>query len=577
MPNNDANPNLNVLLASTAPIDRFGPELRRNVLDRLDRLGNVTIRNVRALRLEDFGDRDSSSESWLRRQQILDEHISWCCEWTDVLILFPFDADNLARMLHGMTDNSLLMILRSWDVNKKVLLVPGMSTLMWENPMTKKQLSKIRRKWKWIQILQPVLWNCEEAVKTLPWDGSGELIEAVRTQVDLKTVGHDVNVAPGHTTTSNIAVGRRGPPLPPEIWTIIFDFAGDWELATALGVHTSLLTPNEWKQASSEAGPQSFMEKLEWALLTATFKDVKRLLEDNRPVRYLSRLCIKLILHFGNVRLLSYLEASHKDLFGATFGNTLIPDKASAVFGRVNVLEYWRTSPSFLEKKYTAEALDGASRSGFVHVLEWWRCSGLPLRYTEAALEQASSHGRIEVLEWWKNATEAQLNESSLPNTPASSDSAGIRPVSHQRLPALRLKPGKSVSYATQSGSLPVLKWWAQSGLPMPHQETVAKLASTHGHVQLLQYWHSLRGDKMLYDNQVLVGATKMGHRDVLEWWRQSGLRVEYKTCDIEEALEDGDEGPRGQEVKRWWARNGLNLGVGTTEWMMTKQLRSDI
>ncbi|KAK5049141.1 hypothetical protein LTR16_010994, partial [Cryomyces antarcticus] len=79
--------------------------------------------------------------------------------------------------------------------------------------------------------------------------------------------------------------------------------------------------------------------------------------------------------------------------------------------------------------------------------------------------------------------------------------------------------------------------------------------------------------DKMIFDNQVLVGATKMGHADVLEWWKNSGLRVEYKTCDVEEALEDGLEGRRGEEVRRWWARNGLNLGIGTSEWMKTKFL----
>jgi len=111
------------------------------------------------------------------------------------------------------------------------------------------------------------------------------------------------------------------------------------------------------------------------------------------------------------------------------------------------------------------------------------------------------------------------------------------------------------------------------SGIPFPHEDAVAKLASTHGHVEVLKVWHAVKGSKMIFDNQVLVGATKMGHVNVLEWWKQSGLRVEYKTCDIEEALEDGIEGRKGMEVRRWWARNGLNLGVGTSEWMKPKVL----
>ena len=90
------------------------------------------------------------------------------------------------------------------------------------------------------------------------------------------------------------------------------------------------------------------------------------------------------------------------------------------------------------------------------------------------------------------------------------------------------------------------------------HEETIAKLASTHGHTHILDYWRKLRGEKMLFDNQVLVGPTKMGHADVLEWWKRCGLRVEYKTCDIEEALEDGVEG-------RCWREREEMVGV---EWI---------
>jgi hypothetical protein len=62
-----------------------------------------------------------------------------------------------------------------------------------------------------------------------------------------------------------------------------------------------------------------------------------------------------------------------------------------------------------------------------------------------------------------------------------------------------------------------------------------------------------------------------------LQWWkdvsRKTGLRVEYKTCDIEEAMEDAVGGGGEGEVREWWGRNGLNLGVGTGEWMRVKSL----
>ena len=82
----------------------------------------------------------------------------------------------------------------------------------------------------------------------------------------------------------------------------------------------------------------------------------------------------------------------------------------------------------------------------------------------------------------------------------------------------------------------------------------------------------------MAFDNKVLIEPTKNGHVEVLEWWkafaRCGAGKVEYKTCDVEEALEDsvGSEG-KAYEVKKWWARNGLNLGVQVSEWTRVKAL----
>ncbi len=72
-------------------------------------------------------------------------------------------------------------------------------------------------------------------------------------------------------------------------------------------------------------------------------------------------------------------------------------------------------------------------------------------------------------------------------------------------------------------------------------------------------------------------------HIMVLDWWKayahgalpgmngRRAKRVEYKTMDIEEALEDtiGDQ----TTVRKWWAANGLNLGLETSEWMKSRYL----
>ncbi|KAF2009524.1 flavo protein [Aaosphaeria arxii CBS 175.79] len=579
MPANDRNRSLNILVAVTDPSSlKFGG----GIISRLQRVDNVSLKVIACCDLpssahinvpsclENVWHRYKSDEcakpEW--HESFMDTRVAEYCMWADLLVLAPLDAENITRMLHGFTNNLHLQILRSWDVSKKILLIPGMSTLMWENPMSRKQISKIRRKWNWIRVLPPYLWTFDsQGRKNQAWEGSRAFNESIQTQIDLMAVGdRTISLPIAHLPTLT-PTKSKGPRLPPELWSMILEFTEDWELAATLNIHTTLPIPPEWRQSASEEGPKTLMQKLEWTLLTSTYSEISTFFDTDKPTR-ISRLGIEVIMRFGMVPVLRHLEFYHKELFWGTFGHAFLPHKAS-VFGKTEILEYWRTSPTFLTKEYSPTAMDNASRSGSIQALEWWYNSGLPLKYTEAALEQASSQGHIQVLNWWKQHS---MYRSTPPTSPPSPSTTTPSPAQQQDLP---LKVGKSIIYATQAGSLPAVHFWVESSIPFSHEDSIAKLASTHGHTHVLAYWRKLRGEKMLFDNQVLVGPTKMGHAVVLEWWKRSGLRVEYKTCDIEEALEDGVEGEKGEGVRKWWALNGLNLGVGTSEWMRVKILGS--
>ncbi|CAD6590348.1 MAG: hypothetical protein ASARMPREDX12_004266 [Alectoria sarmentosa] len=509
-------------------------------------------------------------------------------EWTDLLVIACLSAGSLSRMLQGGTDHYLLEILRAWDVSKKILMIPGMTFAMWENPMTRKQINKIRRKWNWIRVLKPVLWhgNNDPLTAGQNWAGMDDLVQEVQNQADLISIGHDLEPISGNLQHSSIDAHPSQTQLPSEVWSLILEYAGDWEVAKSLGIYTNLPMPIEWR-AHVPKVPSTLVDvqrfgSLEWTMLVGNYDQVLAWFRLYPTPKWLSWLCVKLIIKFSHTNLLSYFESNHKDLFWSTFGHTLLPTKASAVFGQIAILDWWHTSPSFLTKEYTAEALDFASKAGFIRVLEWWRKSRLPLRYTEAALEQASSRGDLEVLEWWHKASLPQNSETHTACCQASADDAQSEnpaarasnmPLNTNHMPLLPLLVGKSIIYAAQNGQAATLQWWVNSGIPFGYEASVARIASANDHIDVLQLWKECKGAKMQYDNQVLVGPTKNGHVDVLEWWKQSNYTVEYKTCDIEEALEDSLGGSGEDRIRAWWARNGLNLGVGTSEWMKVKIL----
>ncbi|KGO72476.1 Flavoprotein [Penicillium italicum] len=509
-------------------------------------------------------DKKTGARKWLKAKT------AELCEWADMLLVAPIDAGALGAMLAGLTNTLTLALLRGWVSKKPVILIPGMTVSEWDHPISARQLDEISRFWPWIRTVKPVLWksNGPEDLTILPWDGLKELHQTLESTLKVppweatlstRPIPHGTTV-PAMTASKSTSGNATSPTpqtkhtgnadfLPLEIWLNVFeDQLQDWETAKAVGIPTHLPVPQEWQ---SHLPKMSTTATLEYTILRGSFAAIKKRIDALPRWKPLSDLACHLIVKFSRTDILSYLTENHLDLLWTTSRLTNIPYRASAIYGNPNVLTWWRDAPALPNKEYMADAMDGASRAGFIDVLDWWLNSGLPLRYSERALEAASAEGRVTVLDWWKTASM---------NAPSSNP--------------LPLKVGKSVLLAAQSGRTASLAWWDASGIPYSHAENVARIASTHGHVHVLEFWYKLKGPKMIFDNQVLVGPTKNGHDHVLQWWKSCGLRVEFKTCDIEEALEDADpsSGAEGR-VRRWWERNGLNLGVGTSEWMRSKVL----
>jgi len=63
--------------------------------------------------------------------------------WAEVLLIAPLDANTLAKLANGMSDNCLTCVWRAWDPARPVLLAPAMNTLMWEHPLTQRHLRQL--------------------------------------------------------------------------------------------------------------------------------------------------------------------------------------------------------------------------------------------------------------------------------------------------------------------------------------------------------------------------------------------------------------------------------------------------
>jgi hypothetical protein len=309
--------------------------------------------------------------------------------------------------------------------------------------------------------------------------------------------------------------------LPPELVSVIITLAGDWELATSLGVYHEIPKSTPWIE---QALP------LDHAILPGRISTVKAAIAagHDRFTTWGARAMIR----FGFVNLLDFFRERLYDNLAETCGfNSLLTTTASA-WGRLCVLE-WAHEHNFGFDRVDPEAMDDASRHGHVDVLEWWIRSGRPLEYSEHALQSATVKRQLAVLEWWRT--------SGLP-----------------------LKISKVLDFASMEGSTTCLEWWSASGLPCDYSTAALYFLSLKGDIPLLNWWRSSRF-QLSYNRSVLVGATKYGRLESLEWWLESELPLVYNFFEIEEALEDAKDGK--EEVREWWSRRGLSSAIKNENW----------
>ena len=99
-----------------------------------------------------YCDEDEWIEPWTRNSKIL--HIE-LRRWAHLLAIVPMSADLLAKVTGGLCDDLLTNVIRAWDVKRTIVATPAMNQMMWEHPITVKQVKILTEEWAWFQVLSP--------------------------------------------------------------------------------------------------------------------------------------------------------------------------------------------------------------------------------------------------------------------------------------------------------------------------------------------------------------------------------------------------------------------------------------
>ena len=137
--------NLSIRVIATKAASHFlaGQSVEQPTLSSLTLLPNVDAVYI---------DEDEWIEPWTRLSKIL--HIE-LRRWAHLLAIVPMSADLLAKVTGGLCDDLLTSVIRAWDVKRRIIAAPAMNQLMWEHPVTAKQVATLADKWDWFEVLMP--------------------------------------------------------------------------------------------------------------------------------------------------------------------------------------------------------------------------------------------------------------------------------------------------------------------------------------------------------------------------------------------------------------------------------------
>ena len=137
--------------------------------------------------------------------------------------------------------------------------------------------------------------------------------------------------------------------------------------------------------------PLSFVESFKWYSCSNFIRSMPSL-----PTELIENICLSAPTPEDSLRLCAALRYVH--LYKYILPRCKFADMFNlSRKGQKEGLQWWKCSG--LPLKYSTHAMDYASEKGHVHVLQWWKDSGLQLLYTRYAIDWACYHGTIASLD----------------------------------------------------------------------------------------------------------------------------------------------------------------------------------
>ena len=116
-----------------------------------------------------YDNSDEWTPAWVRGGKVL--HIE-LRRWAHALVIAPLSANSLAKIVNGISDGTLMSVVRAWDTTglidgrkKRIFVAPAMNTAMWRHPITSKQIKVLEQDWGaqtsdhgegWFTVLRPM-------------------------------------------------------------------------------------------------------------------------------------------------------------------------------------------------------------------------------------------------------------------------------------------------------------------------------------------------------------------------------------------------------------------------------------